>query len=388
MTRFGRLRPFRSLGFPALVGISSLWADAGWADEAFRVHPINEHSTYSACAVIDLDEDGHLDVISGAWWYRGPEFQERRFVRHVPQIRGRFDGYSHLPYDVDGDGDQDLINVNYRSHSIFWIEQPTDLQREWPRHPLALPGPMETGRLHDVDRDGHLDIVPNGVKNPAWFRFDPERRQFEQLALPKELARHGMGFGDVNGDGRGDFVGSRGWLEAPEDEVEGEWTWRAEFELTKDAGIPIQVIDVDEDGDADLVWARGHDYGLFWEEQEIDSQGDRTWTRHLIDDSWSQGHASLWIDLDGDGRSELISGKRYLAHDGRDEGAFDPLQVLGYQFDPETKTWERFVVSDDPRVGFGLDPKAADLDGDGDLDLVCPGRSGLYWLENPGAGAQ
>lgn len=350
---------------------------------AFEVHPINQHSTFSSCAVDDVDGDGQLDVICGAWWYRGPTFEKRRFVRHVPQIRARFDGYSHLLYDVDGDGDRDVINVNYRSHSIFWVERPSDLGREWPRHLVGLPGPMETGRLHDVDRDGHLDIVANGVKQAAWFRFNAETRQFEQQSLPKTLARHGIGFGDVNGDGRGDFVGALGWLEAPDDALGGKWTWHGEFELMKDAGIPILVVDVDEDGDADLVWARGHGYGLFWEEQGSGLNGERQWTRHLIDDTWSQGHASLWVDLDGNGRSVLVSGKRYLAHDGKDEGAFDRLLVLGYCFDRGRSRWERFVISDDPRVGFGLDPKVADLDGDGDLDLVCPGRSGLYWLENP-----
>lgn len=364
------------------LGVGSLATGAAGSEPEFVVHPINEHSTFSACAVDDIDGDGHVDVISGAWWYRGPGFEERSFVRQVPQIRARFDGYSHLLYDVDGDGDRDLINVNYRSHSVFWVEQPSDLRREWPRHPIALPGPMETGRLHDVDRDGHLDIVPNGVKNPVWFCFDPEGRRFDGHDLPPELASHGIGFGDINGDGRGDFVGARGWMESPEDLRKEKGIWHPEFELEKDAGVPIMVVDVDGDEDADLIWSRGHSYGIYWLEQRSGELGERNWIRHLIDDSLSQAHAPLWLDLDGDGRSELVVGKRYLAHDGKDEGAFDPLRVMGFRFDRSERAWRRFEISSDPRVGFGLDPKAADLDGDGDLDLVCPGRSGLYWLEN------
>lgn len=347
----------------------------------FAVHELNADSTYSACAADDINGDGRLDVICGGWWYEAPDWN-KHFVHEVQQIRGRYDGYSHLPYDVDGDGDNDFINVNYRSQSIFWVEHPGDLSHTWPRHTIDLPGAMETGRLHDVDGDGHLDIFPNGVKFAAWWRYDPEKRRFDQRDLPNEVASHGVGYGDLNGDGRGDVVGRSGWLEAPDDREEGAWRWHPEFELERDASIPIVVRDVDGDGDNDLVWARGHDYGIFWEEQGRDGAGGRTWTRHSIDDSWSQCHAPLWADLDGDGRGELIGGKRYLAHDGKDPGAFDPLAIYSYQFDPAGKSWDRREIAKGGKVGFGLDPKAVDLDGDGDLDLVCPGRSGLFWLEN------
>jgi len=347
----------------------------------FVVHELNSHSTYSACAVDDIDGDGDLDIICGGWWYEAPEWK-KHFVREVRQIRGRYDGYSHLPYDVDGDGDTDFINVNYRSGSIFWIEHPGDLSQTWSKHMIDLPGAMESGRLFDIDEDGHLDLLPNGVKFAGWWQFDPASRRFDQRDLPAEVASHGVGYGDVNGDGRGDVVGRYGWLEAPEDSVYGEWKWHPEFELERDACIPIEVRDVDGDGDLDLVWARGHNYGIYWEEQGEGSGGARVWTRHLIDDSWSQCHSPLWADLDGDGREEYIGGKRYLAHDGRDEGAFDPLVVYSYEFDPESREWVRREIANGDQVGFGLDPKVVDLDNDGDLDLICPGRSGLYWLEN------
>ena len=352
---------------------------ASCEDLSFDLHVLNKDSTHSACAVDDINKDGHLDIICGGWWYSAPDWK-RHFVRDVEKIRGWFDGYSHLPYDVDKDGDTDFINVNYRSEAIYWIEHPDDLLKPWPKHIVAEPGSMETGRLYDIDGDGQLDILPNGAKFAAWWQR--KGKGFVRQDLPEELKGHGIGFGDINGDGRGDIVNLNGWMEAPENRIAVKWSWHPEFKLGTRPSVPIYVVDVDADGDNDLVWCEGHDYGVFWKEQIIDEKGKRTWKHHTIDKSWSQGHSPLWADLDGDGQKELIAGKRYMAHDGKDPGAYDPLVIYSYQFDAKTKTWKTRLISKGKQAGFGLDPQAVDLDNDGDLDLVCPGRSGLYWLEN------
>ncbi|MFK5924406.1 MAG: VCBS repeat-containing protein [Verrucomicrobiota bacterium] len=362
------------------VFILFLTASPAFSSElSFKLHLLGKKSTYSAAAVDDINGDGQLDIICGGWWYEAP-YWRRHFVRDVKKIRGWFDGYSHLPYDVDGDGDTDFINVNYRSKSIYWIEHPDDLLQPWPKHLIAEPGAMETGRLHDIDDDGQLDILPNGNKFAAWWQR--QGKKFIRRDLPLQLAGHGTGFGDIDGDGRADIVGLNGWMQAPANRITGKWQWHPEFELKKRPSVPILIVDVDDDGDNDIVWGEGHDYGLFWEEQKIDSKGQRNWQHHLIDQSWSQAHAPLWADLDGDGQDELIAGKRYMAHDGKDPGAHDPLVIYSYQFNKKNKTWEKRLIIKDQQVGFGLDPQVIDLDKDGDLDLVCPGRSGLYWLEN------
>ncbi|OYW11161.1 MAG: hypothetical protein B7Z55_19725, partial [Planctomycetales bacterium 12-60-4] len=232
---------------------------------------------------------------------------------------------------------------------------------------------METARLVDINGDGRVDLLPNGVDFAAWweFRAKGDGVQWIRHELPQELMGHGVGSGDINGDGRVDVVGAKGWAEQSKASSD-DWIWHPEFRLHRDAPIPMLVYDVDGDSDTDIVWSRGHNTGLFWLEQ-LQTDGQRTWLMHVIDASWSQPHTLMLVDITGDGRHEVVTGKRYLAHEGRDSGEWDPLIVCVYQFQGDSKTWKRAVLSSGGRASWDLDPKAVDLDGDGDIDLVCPG---------------
>ena len=161
--------------------------------------------------------------------------------------------------------------------------------------------------------------------------------------------------------------------------------------------------DVDGDGLSDVVYGMGHDYGLFWLRQGKSAGGDRTWTKGTIDNSIASVHALMWADLDGDGKPlELVTGKRVYAHEV-EPGDTDGSIIAWYDFNQQSKSWvrhvifqgepaknapktaaERLALKDFPpgTAGTGLQMTAIDIDGDGDLDLVCPGKSGLYLFEN------
>jgi esterase/lipase len=360
----------------------------------FAAVDINPAAEFPACGVIDVNMDGKLDIVSGGFWYEAPAWK-KHFLRDVEVIRGRFDDYSNLELDVNADGWTDIVSVNYRSKSLFWLEHPgekikTDPETPWTKHVIDTPGPMETGRLHDIDGDGKLDILPNGTDFAAWYEVVSGREpQFIKHHLPIEVAGHGVGFGDINGDGRGDIVGPKGWLEAPEDRRSGRWIWHPDWELHRDASIPILVHDVDGDGDNDLVYGRGHNYGLYWLEQgtsrrlggTTESDG-RKWIRHAIDTSWAQPHSLLLVDLNGDKQLDVVAGKRYMGHEGRDPGEWDLLCAYFYTFDRKSRSWQRSKIHYDHRAGFGLDPRAVDIDGDGDLDLVAADRCSLVLFRN------
>ncbi len=402
---------FSWLAFVCLV--SFVVAPLAAQQVAFVPHDINPASEFPACAVMDVNKDGKLDIISGGFWYEAPKWT-KHFLREVEVIRGRFDDYSNLEMDVNADGWTDIISVNYRSASIFWIEHPggaikANPETPWTKHLVDNPGPMETGRLYDIDGDGKLDILPNGTTFAAWYEVVQEKGtdgkvtpRFVRHELPMEIAGHGVGFGDINGDGRGDIVGPHGWLEAPEDRRNGRWIYHQEWATTRDASVPMLVHDVDGDGDNDLIWGRGHRFGLYWLENQgsgvrgqesgegREQNGTRSvpttrkWIWRVIDTSWGQPHSILLADLDGDKKLELVAGKRYMGHEGKDPGEYDLLCAYSYKFDPKVKSWSRNEIYFNHRAGFGLDPRAADIDGDGDVDLVAADRSSLVLLVNSG----
>jgi hypothetical protein len=131
-----------------------------------------------------------------------------------------------------------------------------------------------------------------------------------------------------------------------------------------------------------VLTSHGHDYGIFWFEQRADG----TWARQMIDDSWSQAHAVTLVDLNGDGSKDILTGKRYMAHNGKDPGEREPLGIYWYEqmksADGKRIEWVRHVVDYGTRAGGGMQIPVADIDGDGDLDFATAGKSGVFLFEN------
>ena len=133
---------------------------------------------------------------------------------------------------------------------------------------------------------------------------------------------HGLGCGDIAGNGRMDMVLAGGWLEAPADTYNQPWKWHPGLPLMENPSIPILAVDVTGNGVNDLIAGGAHDYGLDWIEHKFEGD-EHIWIKHPIDPYNSQYHDMKWVDVDGDSRCELVTGKRYRAHKGRDPGADD-----------------------------------------------------------------
>jgi hypothetical protein len=355
--------------------------------------------------VADFNRDGRLDVVAGRNWYAAPDFIPRP-VRTIDDWSGYVLSNGDFAWDVNGDGWTDVIAGAFNLPEVCWYENPGEkdisMGKLWPKHLLADTGATtnEGQLLYDIDGDGVPEWVVNSwtAQTPfvAWSfgtrageaRQDGSDREesaisLEKVVIGRDLNGHGMGFGDLNGDGRADLLFEAGWYESPKTApLSHEWTLHQDWEIH--ASIPILVRDLNGDGRADIIIGRGHDYGLYWWEQgEPRSDGTLTWSEHLIDDTFSQVHALHFADLDGDGADELIAGKRVLAHNGQDPGAGDPPCIAYYDWDARSLSFQKHLINEGT-VGAGLQVRTADLNGDGRLDIAVAGKSGTYILFNEG----
>ncbi|MBD3183389.1 VCBS repeat-containing protein [Candidatus Poribacteria bacterium] len=342
---------------------------------------ISEHR-YESAGVFDVDGDGILDIVSGGYWYQGPDFKNRYTIGDIMTAGEYFDDFSTIPMDVNGDGKMDFITGGFWGNSLRWRENPGDPNAQWPEHIIAECGSVETTRAWDVDDDGHLEVVPNTPGGPLVV-YKLVDGKFEAYKVFDRNQGHGLGFGDVNGDGRGDFILYDGWLEAPEDTYNGEWVFHPDFNLGS-ASIPVLVVDVNGDGLNDLIVGQSHAYGLDWWEQKVDN-GKRTWIKHPIDSYNSQYHDLQWIDIDNDGECELVTGKRYRAHNSHDPGGNDDIGLYYFKWNGES--FSKQVIDYGPPekgTGCGIFFTVIDLNGNGLLDIVAPGKDGLYVYKNLG----
>ncbi len=342
--------------------------------------------TYESVGAFDVNGDDRPDLVSGGFWYEGPAFIQKHVVGEVKRYGEYYDDFSTIPLDVNGDGRLDFVTGGWWGSALHWRENPGKPDAEWPDHVIAPTGNVETTRAWDVDGDGLPELVPN---NPGFpFKFYRLNRDaagkalgaFTEYKIFDQKQGHGLGFGDLNGDGRGDFILADGWLEAPKQPLTEKWTWHPDFKLGS-ASVPILVQDVNGDGRADLIVGQAHDYGLDWYEQTA----AKTWKKHAIDPHQSQFHEMAWVDLDGDKKPELLTGKRYRAHNDHDPGSHDDYGIYYYQWTGET--FVKQIISYGPMgvgKGTGIHFAVTDLNADGHPDLAVSGKDGLCVFFNEG----
>jgi hypothetical protein len=368
----------------------------------FVMHRVGRFRS-EACGVGDFNNDGKLDIIAGDYWYEAPNWKPHKFRSLADKLddqskthtvdekaKGYHDDFMNIPLDVDGDGFLDVVTCGWFSKQIDWYRNTGPEGGQWPLIIIEKNGNFESGDLCDIDGDGKEVEILAHTQDTKWYEIGPKdgKRSLIKRVVSQNQKQFGGGVGDINGDGHTDIIRPDAWYEAPGDPRKGQWkehplTVGSLAEGQAEHTPQILVYDVDADGLNDIVTSSAHRYGIFWYKQ-VRKGSNISWKQHLIDKSWSQAHSLTLADLDSDGDPDLVTGKRFYAHDGGDPGADDPLGLYWYELKrgPAPK-WVKHIISYGEGISSALNIPAVDLDGDGDLDIVVTGKwGGPVYFEN------
>jgi hypothetical protein len=343
----------------------------------------------------DLDGDGIKDLVAGAFWFKGPDFKQVKAYRPgraMPVKAYMEDSFLSWVDDLNGDGKNDILMASHPGKDLTLYLNPGP-DGEWKSHRVMTQAATESPLWMDLDGDGKKELacMQDGKFGYAEVDWSDVTRPWTFIAISDKRANtpyvHGLGIGDLNGDGRPDIVEKEGWFEQPAAK-DGTWTWHKES-FAGPGGAQMLVFDADGDGDNDMITSiNGHGYGLAWFENRK-AEGKTRFTRHqiLTEDpaktgpdgiQFSQLHALESGDFDRDGRMDFITGKRYYAHCGKDPGAEDPALAVVFfnRKDGSGVRWQAEVIDSDS--GVGCQVLAVDLDGNGTLEFAAGSKKGVH----------
>lgn len=397
MNRLTNIKPQHLMGGILLLCLSATLSDGQSTTTVssgdFKKTILTRDFLSEGVAVADLNKDGRMDIVAGYYWFEAPNWTRHEMApsRLFDPRKEYSNSFLNLGMDVNQDGWDDVVLVDYPGKPGFWFENPQNKAGEWKKHIIADSVGManESPGFVDIDGDGRLDILCGDMakKQIVWLKppSKPGETAWKRFALSRENVpgteqySHGIGYGDVNNDGIEDVVVREGWFEGTTDLKSGTWVLHP-----ANLGEPcshMQILDVNGDGKNDVVSASAHALGVWWHEQVADESGKLNFKTHLMSNTTAQTHSSIMADLNGDGRADYITGKRFLAHNGRDAGDADAPILLWFEFTPGQEPYYKEHLIDNDS-GAGLNIAVHDMNGDRKPDIVIANKNGVFLFEN------
>jgi len=316
----------------------------------------------------DIDGDGMPDIVVGGRtgpvvWYRAPDWSRHSVADDVSPNNSSTDADL---FDVDGDGDRDVVLANG-----VWHENPRPggdpAAGSWPLRGYGTRDGHDV-QAADLDGDGDLDLVTRdqGTSgDTVWIYRNDGPDAWLEIAVAPLPDGEGIALGDLDADGDPDLAIADRWYENDGSLASGgSGGWeerRFDPAASPDPDTVVAIVDLDQDGRADVVTtpaeAAGGSGTLAWFRAPPDPRRD-DWTRFALSGPVSTTHHSLVIlDWDLDGDPDIATARMHQAQDPAVEVRLN---------DGTTTLWPVEVVDD--RSSHNL--QAADLDLDGDVDLV------------------
>ena len=400
--------------FALVIPASSALAQTRTEDTNWVRIKLDERFRSEGVAAADFNNDGRVDVVAGDVWYEAPATDSDAYLAgkwklHEVRKPGDFvagKGYSqsfvNMARDFDNDGWTDVLVVGFPGAPFHWYRNPgTGSKDHWKEHVIWPSICNESPLFQDVDGDGTPELifgsqpeakmgimqVPSKSEVTAKWTFTAISEKGEPKANGTFKYYHGLGIGDVNNDGRNDVMIPHGWWEAPKTASDSPWKWHSTPMLPNDGKAPVKAanmyaIDLDLDGDNDIIMSSAHAYGVWWFEN-VGGNEKPEFKQHLIDKSYSQTHAMAFVDMNGDGEKDMVTGKRFFAHNGNDPGGNDPVVMYWYEIKrtkgkpPEFLAHEIVAGRD---TGVGTQFEVFDVNQDDKPDIVLSNKKGVNVL--------